>query len=81
MSSVSLINGHIDDDKNKMTNFEHIKNMDIESFAMFLAMDRKRTIEELAKALKITFEMPEDYLYKDFSVLVKYLTAERDTND
>ena len=64
-----------------MTNFEHIKNMDIESFAMFLAMDRKRTIEELAKALKITLKIPEDYLYKDFSVLVKYLAAERDTND
>ena len=61
-----------------MTNFDYIKNMDIESFAMFLAMDRKRTIEELAKALKITFEMPEDYLYKDFSVLVKYLESERD---
>ena len=78
MSSVSLINGHIDDDKNKMTNFEYIKNMDIETFAMFLAMDRKRTIEELAKALKITLEFPEDYLYKDFSTLVKYLESERD---
>ena len=63
-----------------MTNFEYIKNMDIETFALFIAMDRKRIIEELAKALKITFEFPEDYLYKDFSVLVKYLAAERDTN-
>lgn len=61
-----------------MTNFEYIKNMDIGTFAMFLAMDRKRTIEELAKALKLTFEFPEDYLYKDFSVLVKYLESERD---
>ena len=78
MSSVSLINGHIDDDKNKMTNFEHIKNMDIESFAMLIAMDRKRTIEELAKALKFTVTFPENYLYNDFSALVKYLESERD---
>ena len=61
-----------------MTNFEHIKNMDIESFAMFLAMDRKRTIEELAKALKLTVTFPENSLYNDFSALVKYLESERD---
>ena len=80
MSSVSLINGHIDDDKEryKMTNFEHIKNMDVESFAMFIAMDRKRTIEELAKALKFTVTFPENYLYNDFSALMKYLESERD---
>ena len=61
-----------------MTNFEYIKNMDIESFAMFLAMDRKRTIEELAKALNFTVTFPENYLYNDFSALVKYLKSERD---
>ena len=61
-----------------MTNFDYIKKMDIESLAMFIAMDRKRTIEELAKALKVTFELPEDYLYKDFLTLVKYLESERD---
>ena len=81
MSSVSLINGHIDEEVRSdkiMTNFEHIKNMDIESFAMFIAMDRKRTIEELAKALKFTVTFPENYLYNDFSALVKYLESERD---
>ena len=80
MSSVSLINGHIDEE-NKMTNFEYIKNMDIESLAMFIAMDRKRTVEELAKALKFTVTFPENYLYNDFSALVKFLESERDTND
>ena len=80
MSSVSLINGHIDDDKNKMTNFEYIKNMDIEALAMFIAMDRKRTIEELAKALNFTVKFPEDYLHNDFSALMKYLSTERDAN-
>ena len=60
-----------------MTNFEHIKNMDIETLAMFIAMDRKRTIEELAKALKFTVTFPEDYLHNDFSTLMKYLESER----
>jgi hypothetical protein len=61
-----------------MTNFEHIKNMDIDTLAMFLAVDRKRIIEEFAKALNFTVTFPEDYLYKDFSALVKYLESERD---
>ena len=59
-----------------MTNFEHIKNMDIETLAMFIAMDRKRTIEELAKILKLTVKFPEDYLFNDFTALVRYLESE-----
>ena len=45
---------------------------------MFIAMDRKRTIEELAKALKFTVTFPENYLYNDFSALMKYLESECD---
>lgn len=64
----------------KMTNFDYIKNMDIESFAMFLAMDRKRTIEDLAKSLNCTVKFPKDYLHNDFSAIMKCLESERDEN-
>lgn len=59
-----------------MTNFEHIKNMDIDTLAMMIAMDRQRIIEELAKALNVTFDIPEDFLYNNFSALAKYLKEE-----
>lgn len=60
-----------------MTNFEHIKNMDIESFAMFIAMDRKRSIEDALAVYGINRKLSNDSLYKDFSALVKYLESER----
>ena len=63
-----------------MTNFEHIKNMDIESFAMLLAMDRKRTVEYVLESFNIDYKLSKDFLAKDVSALMKYLESERDAN-
>ncbi len=62
---------------NKKTAFEHIKNMDIESLAMFIAMDRKKIIEDALAVYGINRKLSNDSLYNDFSALIKYLESER----
>ena len=54
-----------------------LKNMDIETFAMLLAMDRKRSIEDALAALGINYKLVEDFVFKDASAFVKYLESER----
>ena len=60
-----------------MTNFDYIKNMDIESFAMFIAMDRKKSIEDAFAVFGIKRKLSNDYLIRDASNLVKHLESER----
>ena len=63
-----------------MTNFEHIKNMDIETFAMFLTMDRKGTVNDIFELLKVEYKATSDFTAKVFKEIKEYLSAERDTN-
>ena len=63
-----------------MTNFDYIKNMDIDTLAMMIAMDRQRTVNIVYEFLKLEYRATSDFTAYEFEEIKKYLATERDTN-
>ncbi len=63
-----------------MTNFEYIKNMDIETLACFLARIKKKNAEEVAEILGVNYKVRADVFENAVAHIIKYLATERDTN-
>lgn len=63
-----------------MTNFEAIKNMDIDTLAMMIAMDRQRTVNDVFELLKLNRRVKSDFTIKEFESIKKHLATERDSN-
>lgn len=59
-----------------MTNFEKIKNMDIDTLAMLLAMDRKKTINEVFELLGVDCRVTKDFVAKHFENIRNYLEGD-----
>lgn len=64
-----------------MTNFEHIKNMDIETLAILFAKTKARAVEEaLHKVGVVGFKVSERSLARTTLEIYEFLTQERDNN-
>lgn len=61
-----------------MTNFDYIKNMDIDTLAMMIAMDKKKTINEVFELLGVDCRATKDFVAKHFETIRNYLEAERE---
>ena len=61
-----------------MTNFEHIKNMDIDTLAMMIAMDRQRTVNLVYGFLKVEYKATSEFAAYEFEEIKKYLEKERE---
>lgn len=61
-----------------MTNFDYIKNMDIDTLAMMIAMDRQRTVNDIFELLKVEYKATSDFTAEEFESIKKYLAKERE---
>lgn len=61
-----------------MTNFDYIKKMDIDTLAMMIAMDKKKTINEVFELLGVDYRATKDFVAKHFETIRNYLEAERE---
>lgn len=63
-----------------MTNFEYIKNMDIEALSTLIAKIKARAVEEALQKVGVRYKVSSSSLSKTAVEIYKYLAAERDAN-
>ena len=63
-----------------MTNFEHIKNMNICAFSLLIAKIKARAVEAALQKVGIDYKVSSDSLDKATTEIYEYLMQERDDN-